>query len=466
MADTLAPRKLDGFAGVWYGNQPTDPPYHWKYSGGLGTYPQQHAPIAIHREDVRRTYFVFGSPGKRPAQPGYKPRGKESDGETGCCISYFDHDTHTLARPVELMVRDVIDAHENPVVCIDDAGRLLVFCPAHGSGRPSHILRSAQPHDIHSFEVACHFEAGHNFSYPQPWWIADHGMVFLHTFYEPGGRRRLGVTRSGDGVTFPGWDEKPFLSKIAEGSYQISWPRGDGLLATAFDMHPKVEGGIPLNHRTNIYYAQSADGGKSWQTATGDDLALPLTDIANPARVYDGQADGLLVYLKDLQFDPQGRPVIVYLTSTSCWPGPDGGPHTWKLAKFNGQGWSHHTITTSDHNYDHGSLLFVADDDWRLIAPASPGPQACATGGQMTLWQSRDQGVTWVKVKPLIVDPAHNHTYARRPLDAHAGFAMLWAAADAHHPSCSSFYFCDADGKTWKMPEAVAEDFMEPEPMD
>jgi len=28
-------RPAAGFAGMWYGNQPTDPPYHWKYSGGL-----------------------------------------------------------------------------------------------------------------------------------------------------------------------------------------------------------------------------------------------------------------------------------------------------------------------------------------------------------------------------------------------------------------------------------------------
>jgi len=457
-------RSLNGFTGVWYGNQPTDPPYYWKYSGGLATYPQQHAPLAIYRADVGRTYFVFGGEGDRPATPDYRPRGRETPGTTACCISYFDHATGKLARPIELLTRDVIDAHENPVLCIDDQGHLLVFCPAHGSRRPSDILRSRRPHDIGAWDRVATFAPGDNFSYPQPWWIDGHGVVFLHTFYEEGKRRRLGVTRSRDGVDWSAWNDKQFLSKMAEGSYQVSWPdRKRGILGTAFDMHPPTQGDRPLNRRTNLYFAQSRDGGQTWTTATGAALDLPLVETDNSALVFDGEAAGVLVYLKDLQFDVHGRPVVVYLTSTSAWPGPDGGPHRWFVAAFNGEAWAHHPITTSDHNYDHGSLLLRGEDDWRLIAPTEPGPQAHATGGTMALWRSRNRGKTWDKQRILLNDPAHNHTYARRPLDAHDGFAMLWAAADAHHPSCSALYFCDAAGQVWRMPGQVDQDFVEPE---
>lgn len=465
MTDRLAPQPAQGFQGVWYGNQPTDTPYYWKYSGGLATYPQQHAPIAIYREDARRTYFVFGGPGRRPAPPDYHPQRKEIDGETACCIGYYDHATGKLARPIELIVRDVIDSHENPVLCIDPAGHLVVFCPAHGARRPSYILRSAKPHDPASLRIVNTFEPGDNFSYPQPWWIDGQGVVFLHTFYEDGRRRRLGVTTSPDGIAWPDWERKPFLSRIAEGSYQISWPRGDGLIGTAFDMHPKVEGDIPLNHRTNIYYAQSSDGGKTWRAATGEAVEMPLTEIDNPARVYDGVTDQRLVYLKDLQFDETGRPVLLYLTSGSCWPGPEGGPHEWWIARFDGRAWSHVPFTASDHNYDHGSLSLLADDDWRIIAPTEPGPQAFATGGAMCLWRSRDQGATWNMHRTLTKDPLHNHTYARRPLDAHRDFAMLWAAGDAYHPSASSLYFCDVDGRTWRMPHSMSDSFANPEPI-
>ncbi len=461
--EPIPTRPAPGFAGIWYGNQPTDPPYHWKYSGGLATYPQQHAPIAIHHARVNRTYFVFGGAGEQPATADYRPQGREAPGTTACCISYFDHATGTLARPVELLVRDVIDAHENPVLCIDEKGHLLVFCPAHGSRRPSDILRSRRPHDIGAWDRVARFAPGENFSYPQPWWITGQGVVFLHTFYEDGKRRRLGVTVSPDGIDWSAWPEKQFLSKMAEGSYQVSWPDPKrGVIGTAFDMHPPTEGDHPLNRRTNLYYAQSHDGGRTWTTAAGEPLALPLVETDNPARVFDGASAGVLVYLKDVQFDANGWPVVLYLTSTSAWPWPEGGPHRWYIAAFDGKAWSHQPITTSDHNYDHGSLLLRADGDWRLIAPTEPGPQTFATGGAIALWRSRDRGRAWVKQRVLVNDPAHNHTYARRPLNAHDGFAMLWAAADAHHPSCSSLHFCDVDGAVWRMPVAVDQDFVEP----
>ena len=43
-------RKDDGYRGIWYCKQPTKDEYRYKYSGGMATYPQQHAPIAIYRE--------------------------------------------------------------------------------------------------------------------------------------------------------------------------------------------------------------------------------------------------------------------------------------------------------------------------------------------------------------------------------------------------------------------------------
>ena len=40
-------QKDTGYRGIWYPNQATHDEYVWKYSGGLGTYPQQQEPIAI-----------------------------------------------------------------------------------------------------------------------------------------------------------------------------------------------------------------------------------------------------------------------------------------------------------------------------------------------------------------------------------------------------------------------------------
>src|SRR5262249_9761104 len=157
---------------------------------------------------------------------------------------------------------------------------------------------------------------------------------------------------------------------------------------------------------------ETSDIGKTWKTADGQVVATPLREPRNPALVHDYAAEKQLVYVKDVNFDAEGRPVILYLTSAGDASGPAGGPRTWHTAPGPVRAWEILPFTTSDHNYDHGSLYIEDDGTWRVIAPTEPGPQAYATGGEMVLWTSRDRGRTWVKVKQLTRDSPRNHTYA------------------------------------------------------
>ena len=52
--------KDDGYRGIWYYNQATKDEYKYKYSGGMATYPQQHAPIAIYSPQANKTFFCYG----------------------------------------------------------------------------------------------------------------------------------------------------------------------------------------------------------------------------------------------------------------------------------------------------------------------------------------------------------------------------------------------------------------------
>lgn len=452
MDDKLSTCELPGYRGIWYGNQPTDPPAYWKYSGGLATYPQQHVPIAIYCPLVNRTYIAFGGAGNRVLRADYRPDGEEASGETVCGIGYYDHSAGRFTRPVSVVVRDVNDAHENPVLCLDPQGHLLVFCPGHGNWRQSDLFRSRRAHDLSAFDLVRSWPKNDNFSYPQPWWIQGVGCVLLHTRYDEKGCRRLAVTVSPDGLDWSDWSEQRYLSKIAEGGYQTSSPGPNGLIGTIFDMHPLNDGDIPLNRRTNLYYAQTRDGGLSWETAAGLPLDLPLVEIDNPALVLDARAAGELVYIKDVQFDQRGRPVLLYLTSHSAMPTVDSGLHDWWLARFDGKAWSHHRVTRSGHNYDHGSLLLVAEDDWRLLAPTDPGPQSPATGGTMVMHRSADGGRTWKRDRAVFEDPDRCHTYARRPLNAHADLSWVWAAADAHRPGPVTLFAADARGQVLELP--------------
>jgi hypothetical protein len=80
----------------------------------------------------------------------------------------------------------------------------------------------------------------------------------------------------------------------------------------------------------------------------------------------------------------------------------------------------------------------------------------------MAMWTSKNLGKNWKKVKQLTKDSPHNHTYARRPVDAHPDFYAIWADGHGRKPSQSSLYFCDKQGNVRILPREMAEDFVEP----
>lgn len=435
--DAALPR-ADGYRGIWYMNQPSKDRYVYKYSGGMATYPQQHVPIAIYARAVERTFFVFGGV-------------DAASGDLLHLVSYYDHKTGQVPRPVILLNKKTTDAHDNPTLQIDDKGHLWVFSSSHGTARPSYIHRSLRPYDIDRFELILKT----NFSYTQPWFLPGEGFCFLHTLYSQG--RGLFWMTSPDCKT---WSKPNALAKIAQGDYQVSWRHGKRL-GTAFDYHPPKGG---LNARTNLYYLQTDDAAKTWTTVTGKKVELPLNKVDNSALVRDYEKEKKLVYLKDLAFDDAGHPVILYLTSNGYRSGPTDGPRQWYTARWTGKEWDYRPFTTSDHNYDHGSLTIDADGVWRIIAPTDPGPQAYGTGGEMVLWRSADQGATWRKVKQLTRDSKHNHTYARKPVDAHPDFYALWADGNAFAPSASDLYFTNRDGdRVWRLPAKMKEKEEKPE---
>jgi len=186
-------------------------------------------------------------------------------------------------------------------------------------------------------------------------------------------------------------------------------------------------------------------------------VTLPVAAADHPSRVLDTVALDRSVYLKDLAFDAAGRPVILYLTSRDYRPGASSGPFTWSTARWTGTAWTHRVVTTSDHNYDHGSLYVEADGTWRVIAPTDPGPQPWGTGGEMVVWTSRDEGTTWSRTQTLTHGSPRNHSYARKPLHAHPGFYALWADGNPLEPSASRVYFATRDGDVFVLPDRMTD---------
>ena len=438
---TLSCPKADGYRGIWFtlgqylGDEHV---YGDKYSGGLGTYTAKHVPLAVYAKATEKTFFVYGGcvPGTRHLL---------------AMAAEYDHRDHTVPRPT--IVHDkggVDDPHDNPSIALAPDGHLWVFVSGRGRKRPGFKYRSAEPYSVDDFELVSEEEL----TYPQPWWIEGEG--FLHLFTKYTGVRELYWNRSDESGRQ--WTADRKLAGI-EGHYQTSRRRGNRVI-TAFNRHPE---GRPDN-RTDLYYAETVDLGETWTTADGTVLDPPLTEPDNPARIRAFSDEKRLVYMKDIDLDAAGNPVILVVASSDRRAGPEGDPRAWTLCQWTGSAWDFREITTSTHNYDMGSLYMESADHWRVIAPTEPGPQHWGTGGEMALWVSDDGGHGWRKERDITTASDLNHAYARRPVDAHPDFYAFWADGNPFEFSESRIYFTNRDGdRLWRLPAVMASERAAPE---
>jgi len=462
--------KDTGYRGVWYYNQASGDEYVYKYSGGLGTYCAKHRPFAVYRPEVHKTFFCYGGTAVdshlRHSERDLINDGpfcREREGFLLHTVSCFDHTTGTVPRPTVLLDKMTADAHDNPVISVDDDGYIWIFSTSHGRSRPSFVHRSTEPYTIDSFEQVdvTKVEGGapvpmDNFSYMQAWHLPGRGFIAFVTRYADPADRTLFFTTSRDGVA---WSEWTRLAAIDKGHYQVSI-HSEGKCCTAFNYHPEPLG---LNWRTNLYYLETTDFGKTWQNAAGEPVDIPLTTPQNNALVHDYGAEDLKVYLKDIRLDSQDRPVILYLVSKGYESGPENGPRVWTTARWSGSRWDINPITESDSNYDTGSLYLEPDGVWRVVAPTESGPQPYNPGGEMAMWSSSDQGASWRKLRDMTCGSQRNHTYARSPVNAHPDFYALWADGHCREPSKSLLYFSNQSGDVFQLPEYMTADSQRPE---
>lgn len=455
--------KAAGYRGIWYFIGPTKNEYAYKYSGGLGSYPANHYPFSVYAPAVNKTFFCFGGVTDSTSQ------------ELCHMVGVFDHRTGLVCRPTLLLNKQTNDAHDNPVIQLDAQGYLWIFSTSHGTERPSFIHRSRQPYNIDAFEQieATRLDKGRkipfdNFSYLQIYYRAEHGFLGLMTHYDRGvllygankPRRTTAAITSPDGISWSAWQD---IGTIEEGHYQSSgqWQNKVG---SAFNYHPNTKVGAGLDYRTNLYYVETADFGKTWQTADGKPVQLPLTETATPALVKEYKSLGLNVYISDVNYDEAGRPIILYITSKGPEPGPANGPYEWNIARWTGTAWQISAVAQSDHNYDMGSL-YVEGNRWRIIGSVEPGAQPYGTGGDLVLLESRNQGKTWKRTKTVTHNTARNQSYPRRPVAAHSDFYAFWADGNARQSSASYLYFCNRQGDVFQLPAQMQSDFEKPVPV-
>ena len=442
--DTTGPldnQLLDGYRGIWFElGQKYE--YGDKYSGGLGTYTAKHVPLAVYAPEVDQTFFVYG--------------GTTSDSSRYllCMIGVYDHTTGQVSKPRVICDKaGVNDPHDNPSLMIDDEGYICVFVSGRGRSRPGFKYRSRKPYSIDHFDRISEEEM----TYPQPW---NTEQGYLHLFTKYTGVRKLYFERSEDGLS---WSDDELLAAIPQeagersGHYQTSATWNGRKTGTFFNRHPQGN----VDRRTDLYYLETDDLGRTWTNAAGKSISIPLTERASPARIHDFYSEEKNIYIKDMGFTEEGYPVGLFIRSNGHEPGPDNAPYEWFIAKWDGIRWHFHTITASDHNYDMGSL-YLDGKTWRVVGPTTGSdvsPQSWGVGGELEIWTSTDQGSTWTCTRQLTLDSRYNNGYVRRPVNYRSPFCFFWADGHPHEFSPSRLYFGDFEGRIWKLPVDMKADW-------
>ncbi|MEX2514495.1 MAG: BNR-4 repeat-containing protein [Cyclobacteriaceae bacterium] len=431
----------EGYKGIWFSlGQFSE--YGDKYSGGLGTYTAKHIPLAIFAEEVNKTFFVYG--GTKAAD----------EKHLLCMAGSFDHETKMVSKPVIVHDKNgVDDPHDNPSISIDDEGHIWVFVSGRGRSRMGFKYKSTLPYDISSFERISEEEM----TYPQPKYLPGKGFLNLFTKYT--GMRELYFETSADGNI---WSDDQKLVAIKRegdknsGHYQVSGQYQNKVVFFC-NWHPN--GNVDL--RTNLYYLQTEDFGKTWTDIQGKALNIPVTDLQSSALVRDLFGDGTNVYVKDVNFDENGYPMALYVSGKGHQTGPKNGPRSWNIIHWNRNEWENHKITESDQNYDSGSL-WVEEDQWVVIGPTQNRPQPWGAGGELERWESNNKGKTWTRTKEITKQSTRNHNYVRRVVNGKDPFLYFWADGDPDKFSRSQLYFGDSEGKAWILPYEMEEEMVKP----
>jgi len=454
---SLNNQKVDGYKGIWY-TQGEFYEHGDKYSGGLATYTAKHIPLAVYSPEAQKTFFVYGgiAEDRTPAAAAAIGAAARSVGQYLLCMAgCFDHKDGTVSKPT--VVHDkggVFDPHDNPTIAIGADGYVWVFVCGRSNRRPGFIYKSRQPFSVDAFDRV-HEQL---MAYAQPKYVEGEGFLNLFTRYD--GLRLLYFSTSPDGRA---WSKHRLLAAIkrpqdkAAGHYQISGQSGKKI-AFFFNWHPDGR----VDRRTNIYYLQTTDFGKTWTSAGGKPIATPVTEVGGDALAREFFSKGQNVYIKDIAFDAHDNPIALFLYGKGHEPGPPNGLKTWGVIRWNGTEWESHDITTSDHNYDTGSL-WVTDGKWMVVAPTDPGPQPWATGGEIVIWESTDKGKTWTRGRQVTKDSPRNHGYVRKAVGGVDPFLYFWADGDPRQLSPSLLYFGDSKGDVWQLPYTMTSDRQKPQ---
>lgn len=324
-------------------------------------------------------------------------------------ITFFDHRDRRWASPVNVGKSTMPgDAHSNAALAIDHVGRIYIVYGGHHS---SHVLRrSAQPENITEWEPERLLSP--KATYSNIFVLGD--ILYWFGRLERG---RWGLMACRDGGKSLSRVDVVFEPYVRSNGRFVAYPI----------VHLETGKAGPILHMFwliygskrwyNIYYAASPDLGKSWRTAGGQPLAVPI-GFEQGDLVYKGDTHG---WQNQIVVDADGRPGLLFVT---------GGPEVVSdnaamFAFWTGADWTISKVCDAASMYNFGCVRAEGKDRFRVFFAGGRW-----NGGEIAEWRTEDRGRIWRHSRDITCDSPAPNGFPRVVVNAHPEVLIVWCAGD------------------------------------
>ncbi|MFL5866834.1 MAG: BNR-4 repeat-containing protein [Thermoleophilaceae bacterium] len=309
-------------------------------------------------------------------------------------VASFDHFSGVRTTAV-LHSKLQVDDHSNPALLVRPDGRLQVFYSGH-NGRSMYYRVTTNPEDVGSWgaeaKLPTNTSGPYGFTYPNPMRLSAEQKTYL---FWRGGNYNPTFSTQQDGqsswapaqtlVSVPG--QRPYVKYDSNKTDKIGFAFTNG--------HPDAVS-------SNIYFAYYKAGGiyKADGTRIGT-LGTAITP-AQADKVFDNANK---VWVHDMAFDSQGRPVIVFAEFVST------SDHRYWYAKWLGDRWATTEITHAGGSidldgtqpyYSAGITLDHEDPSTVYLSRDAGGVFEVET------WTTPDDGTSWSRTEITAASSTNN----------------------------------------------------------
>nr|WP_298894756.1 BNR-4 repeat-containing protein [uncultured Altererythrobacter sp.] len=365
-------------------------------------------------------------------------------------VATYNHDTGEWFGPFKAgtsaMGKDPsrkIDNHGKPTLIIDDAGYIHIFFGGHGGlrevhgenplgnhhyGENKHVV-SKRPYDITEWEELDTIPPFGTYNQVVK---MDNGDIYL--FYRHGAHRSDWVYHRstdngrtfGEPVSFLKHKRRDDLPAVDSWYPYVTKGVGDEIIVN-FDYHlcwdndgAPDERGHTAN-RQDIYYMVFDTGDNEWRNIHGQTLPMPLTREVAEERALVARSGELWSFNGPVTLDNKGFPHIGITMGEDLGVSKTGGPKEMRHYRWTGSEWVGGKPGVLP--ISNGAIAAEEPEHVRFVLAS----QNQTGEGNVSWWESKDGGESFVKTRELLRRPNANFAISSFIRNAHPDAKLIVA---------------------------------------